>query len=144
MLTHFGNFLCSIGGKGPFKTDLSLWRLALPVCFFIHLGNRGLRRKYIFHLPVKRRPTTILWTLPHWAHGVCQAQYLQSRGFRFTPYCRLIHRRQRWACCGEKSCSIQISQLWIWKVEINFQLPVSYNIAQKFREIHILMYMLNN
>ena len=31
MLTHFGNFLCSIGEKGPFKTDSSLWRTALPV-----------------------------------------------------------------------------------------------------------------
>ena len=29
MLTHFGNFLCSIAGKGSFKTDLSLWRTAL-------------------------------------------------------------------------------------------------------------------
>ena len=37
MLTHFGNFLCSLGEKGPFKTDAALWnvaprRLFLLVC----------------------------------------------------------------------------------------------------------------
>ena len=29
MLTHFGNFLCSIAEKEPFKTDSSLWCAAL-------------------------------------------------------------------------------------------------------------------
>ena len=29
MLTHFGNFLCNIVGKGSFKTGLSLWRTGL-------------------------------------------------------------------------------------------------------------------
>jgi len=34
MLTHFGNFLCSIEGKEPFKTVSSLWRTALPAVLF--------------------------------------------------------------------------------------------------------------
>jgi hypothetical protein len=29
MLTHFGDFLCSLGEKGPFKTDAALWSVAL-------------------------------------------------------------------------------------------------------------------
>ena len=29
MLSHFGNFLCDIAGKGSFKTVLSLWRNGL-------------------------------------------------------------------------------------------------------------------
>ena len=36
MLTHFGNFLCCIGEKGPFKTVSSLWRTALPVAFILN------------------------------------------------------------------------------------------------------------
>ena len=129
MLTHFGNFLCSIGEKGPFKTNLSLWRLALPVCFFIHLGNQGLRRKAIFHLPLKRRPTTILRTFPHWAQCIGQCQYLQSLGCRFMPYCRLIHRLQICSCCGEKVFSMQTSQpdRCIAKKMCSF--PIFYNIA---------------
>jgi hypothetical protein len=34
MLTHFGDFLCSIGGKNPFKTGFSLWRAALAGVFY--------------------------------------------------------------------------------------------------------------
>ena len=39
MLTHFGNFLCSIAGKGSFKTDLSLWRTALNEREFFNAVN---------------------------------------------------------------------------------------------------------
>ena len=35
MLTHFGNFLCSLGGKGPFKTNAALWSAALREAFFL-------------------------------------------------------------------------------------------------------------
>ena len=40
MLTHFGNFLCSIGEKGPFKTNTSLWSVALRLLFCL-FGWRG-------------------------------------------------------------------------------------------------------
>lgn len=33
MLTHFGKFLCSLGGKEPFKTDATLWSVALRSAF---------------------------------------------------------------------------------------------------------------
>ena len=46
MLTHFGNFLCSLGGKEPFKTDTSLRSAALEGAFsakrlddFFHFGE---------------------------------------------------------------------------------------------------------
>ena len=35
MLTHFGNFLCSLGGKGPFKTNAALWSVALARLFIL-------------------------------------------------------------------------------------------------------------
>ena len=35
MLTHFGNFLCSLGEKGPFKTNAALWSVALWRSFFV-------------------------------------------------------------------------------------------------------------
>ena len=35
MLTHFGNFLCVLGEKGPFKTGAALWSVALGESFFI-------------------------------------------------------------------------------------------------------------
>ena len=34
MLTHYGNFLCSIGEKGSFKTIFSQWCSALSGVFF--------------------------------------------------------------------------------------------------------------
>ena len=34
MLTHFGNFLCSLGGKGPFKTNAALWSVALSALIY--------------------------------------------------------------------------------------------------------------
>ena len=35
MLTHFGNFLCSLGEKGPFKTNAARWSVALAVTVFL-------------------------------------------------------------------------------------------------------------
>ena len=42
MLTHFGDFLCGIGEKGPFKTITSLWSVALGRLFYcVLLGMKA-------------------------------------------------------------------------------------------------------
>ena len=46
MLTHFGNFLCGLGGKGPFKTDAALWSVALRPAFLFDSYN--ILEKYSF------------------------------------------------------------------------------------------------
>ena len=37
MLTHYGNFLCSLGGKDPFKTGFSLSEAAFRGVLFLQL-----------------------------------------------------------------------------------------------------------
>ena len=41
MLMHFGNFLCSLGGKGLFKTNAALWSVALHASSFLSIQVDG-------------------------------------------------------------------------------------------------------
>ena len=57
MLTHFGMFLCSLGGKEPFKTDAALWSVALRSAFSFQQNSTLL----YFTLKVQVRN---LWIVP--------------------------------------------------------------------------------